>query len=42
MVATKYVLIVDHLEMDETEVFVVITISSFDFANMSHGSSGVH
>ena len=32
----------NHFEMDEIKAFVDITLSTFSFANVSHGVSGVH
>ena len=32
----------DHFEMDEIKVFVDITLSTFNFANVSRGLYGVH
>ena len=32
----------DHFEMDEIKVFIDITLSTFNFANVSQGLSGVH
>ena len=32
----------DHFEIDEIEVFVDITLSTFNIANVSLGLSGVH
>ena len=32
----------DSFEMDEIQVFIDITLSTFHFANVSHGLSGVH
>ena len=32
----------NHFELDQLKVFVDITQSAFNFANVSHGSSGVH
>ena len=31
----------DHFEIDEIKVFVDITLPTFNFANVSHGLSGV-
>ena len=41
MITVKYVLIVESLEIDDIEVFIDITVSTFTFANVSHGLSGV-
>ena len=32
----------DHFEIDEIKVFVDITLSTFNFAKVSHGLSSVH
>ena len=42
MITVKYIIIVDHFEIDEIEVFVDITPSTIIIANMSRGLSGVH
>ena len=42
IITVKYVLIVDHYELYEIKVFVDITISIFNIANMLLGLSGIH
>ena len=37
----KYVLTLDHFEIDEIEVFFDITVPTFNIANVSRGLSGV-
>ena len=32
----------EHFEIDEIKAFIDITLSTFNFANMSLGLSGVH
>ena len=42
MITVKLFSSLDHFEIDEIEVFVDFTLSSFNIANMSLGLSGVH
>ena len=32
----------NHFEIDEIKVFIDMTLSTFNFANVSNGLSGVH
>ena len=42
MITVKRVQSSDHFDIDDIKVFVDITPSIFNIANMSHGLSGVH
>ena len=41
MITVKHVESLDHFKTDEINVFVDISLSTFNFANVSYGLSGV-
>ena len=42
MITVKYVLIVPHFVIDEIELFIDITSSTFNISIISSGLSGIH